>query len=192
MKHLKIVGLLVMTVASLMGVAGSASAQTITAPTGTEYTGSFSSSLEGSALLKAGFAEPTCTTGSFNGTITTNNNTEASGAITSISFTNCKEGQTVDTVISNGTWTVLKSTHAFSGTGTEVTYAVAGVSCVYGFGSTATSLGTAANSGSGSTERITFAITAKLPKISGGFLCASPADWTASFVLTSPSPSGLD
>jgi hypothetical protein len=188
MKHLKMLGLFAMAAAALMAFAGSASAQTFTAPAGTEYTGAISSSLEGSALLKAGFAEITCTAGTVAGSITTNNNTEASGSITAVSFSSCKEGQTVDTLNNNGTLTILKASHAVSGTGTEVTTAVGGVSCVYGLGEKATSLGTAANSASG----VTLSIKASLPKISGGFLCASPASWTASYIVTSPKSSVLD
>jgi len=192
MKHLKMLGLFAMAAAALMAFAGSASAQTFTAPAGTEYTSTIDATLEGSALLKAGFAEITCTTGTVAGTITTNNNTEASGPITGpksgVSFSNCKEGQTVDTLSSVGNLTILKSTKAVSGTGVEVTTAVGGVSCVYGLGATATSLGTATNTASG----VTLAISAKLPKISGGFLCASPATWTANYIVTSPEGSVLD
>jgi len=199
MKHLKMLGLFAMAAAALMAFAGSASAQTLTAPTGTTYTGALSSSLEGSALLKAGFAEITCTTGTVAGSVTTNNNTEASGSITEVSFSNCKEGQTVDTLSSTGTLTILKSTHAVSGTGTEVTTAVGGISCVYGLGATSTALGTATNTEvetkaeeKPKEDRVTLAISAKLPKISGGFLCASPATWTANYVVTSPAGSFLD
>jgi hypothetical protein len=204
MKHLKMLGLFAMAAAALMAFAGSASAAeaTFTAPAGTGYHGTLSSSLEGSALLKAGFAEITCTSGTVEGKIEApeaaketekkelknNNATEASGKITAVSFSNCKEGQTVDTLNNNGTLTILKSNTAVSGTGTEVTTAVGGISCVYGLGATSTSLGTASNTASG----VTLAIKASLPKISGGFLCASPASWTANYIVTTPSGSVVD
>jgi hypothetical protein len=192
MKHLKMLGLFAMAAAALMAFAGSASAQTLTAPTGTEYTGALSASLEGSALLKAGFAEITCTSSTVGGSVTANNNTEASGTLNTVDFSNCKEGQTVDTLNNNGTLTILKSTHAVSGTGVEVTTAVAGVSCVYGLGATSTALGTATNTSVSGSDRVTLAISAKLPKISGGFLCASPASWTANYAVTTPATSFLD
>jgi hypothetical protein len=195
MKHLKMLGLFAMAAAALMAFAGSASAQTLTAPTGTLYTGEIITSLEGSALLKAGFAEITCTSGTFSSKITTNNSTEASGSITAVNFSSCKEGQTVDTLNNNGTLTILKSNHVVTGTGVEVTTAVAGVSCVYGFG-TGTTLGQWTNSlasTAGTVEdRVTIDTSAKLPKISGGFLCASPATWTATEVITSPADSYVD
>jgi hypothetical protein len=191
MKHLKMLGLFAMA-AALMAFAGSASAQTFTSPAGTEYTGNISSTLEGSALLKAGIAEITCTAGTVSGSLTTNANTWAAGSITGVSFSSCREGQTVDTLNNKGFLTILGGIHTASGTGTEVTTAVAGASCVYGLGETSNSLGTATNSGSGSTAKVTLFVNAKLPKISGGFLCANPASWTASYLVTSPSPSVLD
>jgi len=49
MKHLKMLCLFVMAAASLTAFAGSASAATFTSPTGTEYTGHLTATLEGSA-----------------------------------------------------------------------------------------------------------------------------------------------
>ena len=186
MKHLKIVGLFVMAAASLMAIAGSASAAgTFTSPTGTAYKGAFGASLEGSTLLKAGFAEITCTTGTLAVTIERNNEEHVSGPFTSVSFSTCTSPQgtpTVTTLSSTGTLTIRKGTHAIIGT-----------SCVYGMAS-GTSLGTANNTtgGAGGADRVTLAISANLTKVSGGFLCASPAAWTASYVVTAPSPSFVD
>jgi len=197
MKHLKIVGLFVMAAASLMAIAGSASAAgTFTSPTGTAYKGAFGASLEGSTLLKAGFAEITCTTGTLAVTIERNNEEHVSGPFTSVSFSTCTSPQgtpTVTTLSSTGTLTIRKGTHAIIGTGVEVTTAVIGTSCVYGMAS-GTSLGTANNTtgGAGGADRVTLAISANLTKVSGGFLCASPAAWTASYVVTAPSPSFVD
>jgi hypothetical protein len=188
MKHLKMLGLFAMAAAALMAFAGGASAQTFTSPAGTEYTGAFSASLVGSSLMKAGFGETTCTTGTINGNWTTNNNTEVSGSITGISFSNCGSF-TIDTLNNNGTLTILKGTHSATATGVEITKSSAGVSCVYGFGTTSTPLGTTSNSGEGSTAKVMLSVNAKLPKISGGFLCASPAAWTAGYRVTSPAPS---
>jgi hypothetical protein len=190
MNHLKKIGLLVIAAASLMALAGSASAFTLTSPTGTEFTGTMSTSLEGSALLEAGFANITCTTGTVAGKLTTNNETEASGEITSVSFSNCGSA-TVDTLNNKGTLTVLKGSKAASGTGVEVTTAVFGTSCVYGLGG-GTSLGGMTNTVVGGVDKITLDVAALLGKISGGFLCASPAKWTANYIVTNPATSFVD
>ena len=99
MKHLKMLGLLVMAAASLTAFAGSASAATFTSPTGTEYTAAFSMSLEGSSLLKAGIAETTCTSSTMTGRLTTNNATHSAGQIETFSFSNCTSPQGTSTVL---------------------------------------------------------------------------------------------
>jgi len=191
MKYLKLLGLLVMAAALMMAFAGSASAATFTAPAGTAYTGGVSASLEGSAVLKAGFAEITCTASTGAGTMTTNNETEASGTISTVDFAGCGSS-TVTTLNNSGTLKILKSNTVVSGTGVEVTVSTLGTSCVYGLGSTSTSLGTATNTGSGLTAAVTLAVSASLPKISGGFLCANPASLMASYKVTAPMPSVVD
>ena len=214
MKHLKMFGLFVMAAASLMAFAGSASAATFTAPAGTHYTGTLSATLEGSALLKAGFAEITCTEGEVHGEVTGNNETHATGPIDKVHFTKCGEsvvttlnnkgtltinksntevkfgkcGESIVTTLSSkGTITIHKTTTTVTGTGVEVTVSRFGTSCVYGLG-TVTPLGTATNTASG----VTLDVKASLGKISGGFLCANPATWTASYIVTVPANSVVD
>jgi hypothetical protein len=201
MKHLKMLGLLVMAAASLMAFASSASAATFTSPTGTAYTGAVTASLEAgsTALLRAGFAELTCTTGTVAGNVTTNNEEHATGPTTSVSFgsatTPCTGPQGAPKVTTNssvGTLTIKKGTHVVTGTGVDVTNEVLGISCTYGMG-TGTTLGTATNTTVGGVDRVTLAINAKLPGTpENGFFCGNPATWTANYVVTSPSPSFVD
>jgi hypothetical protein len=186
MKHLKILGLFVMAAAALMAFAGSASAATFTSPAGTEYTGAIDATAESSLLLEAGFAEITCTESTIQGTVTTNDNTEASGPFTSVSYSGCGQS-TVDTLSSTGTLTIKKSNHEVRGSGVEVTTSEFGISCVYGLGA-GTKIGTASQNG----ETVTMKIEANLPKISGGFFCASPASWHGTYLVTEPHPSFID
>jgi len=66
--------------------------------------------------------------------------------------------------------------------GSEVTISALGTSCVYGGGPTpGTKLGTLA---AGATA--TLSIRAQVPKISGGFSCASPGEWTGKYAVTTP------
>jgi len=189
MKNLKMLGLVVMAAASMMAFAGSASAATFTSPTGTEYTGAVDATLEGSALLKAGFAEDTCTESTAAGEITTNNDTHAAGPFTIIAFVKCS--LTTHVLSSTGTLTIAKSNTAVSGTGVEVTVSALGTSCVYGLGA-GTALGTATNTSVGGVDKVTLAIKASLSKISGGFACANPASWTANYIVTTPTSSFVD
>ena len=186
MKHLKMLGLFAMAAAALMAFAGSASAATFTAPSGTTYTGTVLASLEGTAFLDAGPFNDTCEKGTVHGHITTNTETHATGPITAMFFEECTV--TTKTLSSKGTLTIAKGTKAVSGTGVEVTTGAFGFTCIYGMGA-GTTLGTAKNTGSG----VTLTISAKLPLqpgSSGG--CASPASWTANYVVTTPAASVVD
>ena len=186
MKHMKMLGLFAMAAAALMAFAGSASAATFTAPSGTEYTGKLSWSLEGSTLMNAGLFTSTCTSSTIAGNITINNENHAAGEITTVDFSNCTV--TTTTLNNKGTLTIAKSTTAVSGTGMEWTTGAFGFTCVYGMGG-GTTLGTAKNTASG----VTLTISAKLPLISGSSGgCASPASWTANYIVTTPASSVVD
>jgi hypothetical protein len=187
MKHLKLIGVAAIAAMALMAFASTASA-TVTSPSGTEYTGEVKSTASSSLLLEAGFAEITCTESTVAGKITTNDATIASGAITTLSYSNCGSA-TVDT-LANGS---LEIVSAGSGKGTvkgynsQVTTSIFGTSCVYGTAAGGTTLGTVVG---GTPAKMT--ISASLPKISGGFLCANPAKWSGSYTVTTPSTLLID
>ncbi|HYH54077.1 MAG TPA: hypothetical protein VD761_08095 [Solirubrobacterales bacterium] len=180
MKHLKMLGLALVAAAALMAFAGPASATTVTSPAGTEYTGEINATATSSLLLQAGFANITCTESVVKGKIESNGGATASGKITTLSFSACNA--TVD-VLKNGSLSIASTgggSGTVSGSGSEVTVSTLGVSCVYG-----TAGGTALGTLTGGTPA-KMTINAKLPKISGGFLCASPASWSGSYQVTSP------
>ena len=177
MKHLKIPGLAAaMAVAVVMIFAGSASATLLTSPAGNEYTGTWSWSLTESLSMKMGFANLTCTASTMAGKIETNTTT-ASGKLTGLTYTGCGSS-TVD-VLSLGSLSVAAD-GTVTGVGNEITFSTSGTSCVYGFG-TGTKLGTLKGGTTASLQ-----ISAKIPKISGGFLCSSPAEWTGKYTVTAP------
>src|SRR3954447_2352364 len=138
MKHVKMLGLLVMATASLMAFASSASAAVLESPAGTEYTSTIHATLAtpDSALLKAGI-EDTCGESTVNGKVTTNTASVASGAITTLSFGDCTK---TTTVLKPGSLSIATG-GAVTASGNEVTVFDLGVSCVYG-GGTGTKLGT--------------------------------------------------
>ncbi|HYH53922.1 MAG TPA: hypothetical protein VD761_07300 [Solirubrobacterales bacterium] len=180
MKNLKMLGLSALAVMALIGPAGQASAS-VTSPAGTVYTGTLEASITHSFLLKAGFAEITCSLSVLKGKIENNIGTFAIGKISTLSFSLCGSS-TVD-VLSNGSLEIF-STGAgkgdLRGYSTQITVATMGISCVYGT-TTQTPIGTI----TGGTQPV-MSIAASLPKISGGFLCANPASWTGAYKLTTP------
>ncbi|MGN6200913.1 MAG: hypothetical protein ACTHNY_00715 [Solirubrobacterales bacterium] len=188
MKHLKMLGLLVMTTASLMAFASSASAAPVlTSPAGVEYTGEIHATMEPrtSSIMKAGI-EDTCTETTVKGTVTVNNATHAEGPATVIS------NGSAGTPCSRHMATLKTGSLAIADNGTvsaannEVTIndTSLGISCVYGGGSSpGTNIGTLTG---GSPAKLAVNTT-KMKKISGSFFCASEGTWTANYVVTTPS-----
>ena len=194
MKHVKMLGLLVMAAASLMAFAGSASAEvknaTLTSPAGTEFTGTIHATLEKgtSALLKAG-VEDTCTESTAHGIVTTNNTTHAAGALTAtgtpptgLSFGNCTKHTTV---ILPGSLTIKDNGEVFAiGNEVKIVDTSLGVTCFYGGGaSPGTKIGTLE---AGTTAKLKVNTT-ELPKLPGSnFFCFSKGTWTANYIVTTP------
>ena len=184
MKHVKMLGLLVMAAASLMAFASSASAApTLTSPSGTEYTGTIHATLQSgtSALLKAGI-EDTCTESTSSGPVTTNNETHAQGTLSALTFGKC----TQHTAVKNaGSLTINQSGEVFT-TGSRVEVVVTGIAtCFYGQeGATAVKIGTLTG---GTTAKLAVNTTT-LQRLAGSntFFCASAGTWTGSYVVTTP------
>lgn len=194
MKHLKMLGLAVVAAAAFMAFASSASAGIVTSTAGVDYTGEINATASSGTtlLLKAGFANITCTESTVKGKIEKNEST-ASGKIGTLSFSSCNA--TVD-VLKNGsleirsTSTVGDHDGTLFGSESEVTVSLLGTSCVYGT-STGTHLGTLTGKTAGEGDAILH-LEASLPRISGGFACANPASWTGTYTVTSPTPLWVD
>jgi hypothetical protein len=192
MKYVKMLGLAAIAAAALTAFvgAGTASAETTLCavntspcPAGSAYgTGTtINAQLKAGthATLHAGFAEITCKKSTVTGKI--ENATTPSGKISNLTFTECSG---VVKVLKNGSLTAHHSGGGngnLTATGVEVTVEQAGVHCIYG-GNITTGLNLTGG------NPATMTSTAKIPLVSGGFFCASPANWTASYEVTSPKP----
>src|SRR6188768_2232 len=131
MKHVKMLGLLVMAAASLMAFAGSASAvSTLTSPLGTHYTGEIHATLEPgtSVLVKAGI-EVTCTESTLKGTVTTNNAEHAAGPLSVLTFDKCNKHFTT---ILPGSFTIKGDEVFLIGNEVKIVDTALGVTCFYG------------------------------------------------------------
>jgi len=190
MEHLKIIGLALVAAAAFMAFAGSASASpTLTSPAGTAYTGTFTASAGSSLLLKATFSNVTCTESTVGGEVTTNNETEASGPIKTLTFGNCGSNDPVLTTIGSVVFkrngdTIYKNL-VFSVTNTSL-----GVTCAYGPGAS-TQIGTLTQSPTNTTAA-TLDINASLSYISAhstgsAFICGN-GTWSGSYEVTKPIP----
>lgn len=183
MKHLKIPGLVVLAAAAMMSFASSAFATVLTSPSGTEFTGTLTMTVTSGSSLRlqgAGITD-TCTESTMSPTISTNT-TVAKGGIKTLSFGKC---DATVTVLTNGSLEVKSGGEVITKE-TQVTYSDFGISCVYG-GGTGTKIGTM----TGGTPAF-INISAKLPKISGSFLCGSTNEWLGQYTVTSPSTLFVD
>lgn len=135
------------------------------------------------AVFKAGFMTIECTEGSGSVETTTNGSaTETVKGITkTLTFGGCNaEFKVLKTGTGEIHWT-SKTNGTFTAEGMEVTGSALGVDCVYGG---AISSGITLNGGTSPT----ISINAKVPLISGGFLCANPGTMIASLTVTEPTP----
>lgn len=192
MKYLK--GLVVAGVGAAflaLAIAGTASAtvvcKTSTSPCGSPYLKGtlFKGTLTPgtTAVFKAGFATIECTEGQ--GSIETTSNGSATetvkGLTKTLSFGGCNATLNVLKTGSGEIHWTTKTNGTFTAGGMEVTAATLGVDCIYG-GSI--SSGITLNGGTSPT----ISINAKVPLISGGFLCSNPGTMTASLTVTEPTP----
>jgi hypothetical protein len=184
MKHVKMLGLLVVAAASLLAFASSASATaTLTSPAGTEYTGEIHATLEGSATLKAGITD-TCTESTVKGKVETNNTTHAAGKISVLTWGKCTAHTTTTKL---GSLTIKPNGDVFNiDTIVHVveTTAFGNITCNYGGGpAPGTKIGTL-TAGTPATLDIN---TTSLPRQAGSSgLCAEKGTWTGNYTVTSP------
>lgn len=185
MKFIKMMSLAALAATALMAFAASASATVLYSGASKVNSGTKIESTGTNAVLKAGFATITCGHSEVDGKTETtgSSSTTVEGKINKLTFTECNA--TVN-VIKNGSLIIHHNAGTDDGTvtsvGAEVTVATAGTSCTYGT-PTATTIGTLNGGGPA-----TLSASASLTRVAGGFLCANPASWTASYSVSTPNP----
>ena len=186
MKYLKLLGIVAVVASALTALVGaSAASATVLYSGGSKVVSGTKFEATGTNVVwKLGFATMTCNHAEFDGkTSNQGSATETvAGNISSLSFTECN--MTVD-VLSKGRL-IFHHTSGSNATvtseGKEVTVAWSGVSCTYGT-PTPTSIGTLSGG-----SPATMSGSASLIRVAGGFLCANPASWTATYTFTTPNP----
>ena len=188
MKYIKMLGLAAIAAAALMAFVGASTASAAGLYSGATKQG-VETKIESTgtaAVLKAGFATIECSHSEVDGKIENAGGAgvAVSGNINTLTFTGCNA--TVD-VLKKGELIVHHSS-GINGTvtskGAEVTVSTLGTSCVYGTPA-ATDIGPLEGSTTGDAV---IKASASLTRISGGFLCANPASWTANYTVSTPTP----
>ena len=182
MKHVKMLGLLAVAIAALMAFAGTASADSVTSPTGTTYTSTLKATAEGHVVLDNPIAKIECPS-ALEGKVESHGEGKAvSGFISSLSFSNCTDSWHV-TVVSAGSLSV-NATTGYNGdvfsSGATVETTRFGIYCRYATNNT--TMGTLTG---GSTATID--LSTSIPFHSGSVFCGSGATtWTGSYIINTP------
>jgi hypothetical protein len=189
MRYIKMLGLLAVAAAALMAFAGTASATTITSPTGNPYTGTIQATTHGGhAVLHNPIAKIECHS-TVHGHVESHGTTvTAKGLITSLTFINCTNSWHVTT---NTPGTLeIHWTSGYNGTltstGATVTSTRFGIECRYVTSNT--HIGTLTGG-----SPATLHIQGSIPFHSGSSFCGEGAtQWTGSYQVTSPSSLYID
>jgi hypothetical protein len=189
MKYVRILGLSAVIAAALMAFAGTASADLVTSPAGTTYTGTLKAEAEGHTVIDNPIAKIECAS-TFEGKVESHGaGVEASGKTANLTFTGCTNSWHV-TVTVFGAFGVVWSSNfvgVFAMVGVIIEVTRFGVTCRYSAGS-----GTKVGTLTGGTPA-TLDISASLPFHSGSPLCGEGTTaWTGSYKLTTPTSLFVD
>lgn len=189
--------LIVLVVAAMMAFAGSASATTLTSPSGTTYTGEIKAESEGSTTLKSSFiGTVTCTSSKAVGKVESHGTgVTAAGNIAELTFTGCSGGEPTSPVgvaresgkrgalEVHGTSTTGNGTVTSTGAEVIIHKTLAGT-CI--FVTFSTDLGTLTGSNVTGTNA-TLDISGVVIRTNGSGFCGESATWTGSYKIWQPS-----
>jgi hypothetical protein len=172
---------------SALAITGSASATVLCTdsacatvyPAGTKFSASLKPGTS-SKFTSGGSTIDTCASSSFSGKTSSESGASIAIKLETLTWGSCS--QKTDT-ISFGSLSIASTPEGngtVSGSGSQVTIALSGITCTYGTG-TGTTLGTIA----GEAEPV-LTVSATLPRIAGGPFCPATVDWDAEYVIAEP------
>jgi hypothetical protein len=197
MKCVRIMELLAMASAVLMAFAASASATTVTSPTGTLYTDIIHA--EAGQTTFHGVVTVSCTSSTVTASISTHSSTStAHGGVTTLKFNECTDGNHV-TVETNGTLEAHTDPESPSTTnatvtssGATITVHVTSLGLTCGYRTEETHIGTLTSSHNTGGHAILDVDSVAISRHAGSFFCGSTGEWTATYTITTPSTFYID
>jgi hypothetical protein len=186
MKYVKMLGLLAVAAAALMAFAGSASATTVTSPTGTHYTGTIEATSEKTPTYLTGlWSDVECELSHVKGKIEVHGDAvTAEGKIENLSFTNCNYPVTVisgGSLIAHATaaGATLTSKNAIVDVHTSVGR------CRFATGA-GVHIGELTDSHTTKETATLHINNSSIPVTEGSFFCGSSGEWEGSYEVTNP------
>ena len=181
MKYVKMLGLLAVAAAALMAFAGTASATTLTSPSGTAYTGEIAATA-GATELHGSFVTVKCNKSSVTGSKVESHGAgvTAKGPISSLTFSECnfpvsvKKAGTLEVHATSGGNGTLTSS------GAEITIETSIANCI--FTTSNTDVGTV----TGGTTAVLDINSAAIPRTGHSVFCGSSGTWTGSYTVNTP------
>lgn len=195
MKCIKMLGLLAMTAAALMALAGGASATTITSPTGTDYTGAITAESEGFIKLDGAFVTIECDSHIGSKVQQHGAGVTASGEVLALSFTNCNYPTTI---VKRGSLEIHavncdvnnECTGTLTSTGAEIAIHTSVGTCV--FTTNATHIGSLTPTNETGGNATLDIVGANILRTGGSFLCGAAGTLTGSYKVTTPASLFID
>jgi hypothetical protein len=192
MKYVKMLGLLAIAAAALMAFAGSASATTLTSPTGTTYTGKITAeSHNGPTTLHGSFVSVSCQKSHVEGQVEKHGpGVTVSGKIATLSFAECSDEVTVlkpgslEIHAVNCNSKTKYCTGTLTSTGAEIKIHTSVGECI--FTTSGTHLGTVTGTDHTGHHATLDIDSAAIPRTGGSFFCGASGEWTGSYTVTTP------
>jgi hypothetical protein len=185
MEHLKMLGLAAVSAVALLAFAGTASANPLTSPPGTSYTGTIKAVSEGPVWLAGSFNTVECRKSTLEGKVEAHGLSSASGKVSSLTFSECSYPVTVESLgtleinsIEGGNGKVLSS-------GAKISISTSIGTCVYTTSNTP--IGTLTGSGITGGNATLDSNSAAIPRTAGNFNCGSSGTMDGSYEVTTPS-----
>ncbi len=193
MKYVKILGLLAVAAAAMMAFAGTASATSVTSPSGTVYTSTIKASSENGHVKLVGPLNINiqCAS-SVEGTVGTHGSgVTAAGNISALTFTNCTNGYSATVINNNFGSLEIHATGSGNGTltskNTEVTVTTPlGFNCIYKTAAAGTDIGTLTGSSTTGATATLDINAASIPRTGHSAFCGGSGEWNGNYVVTTP------
>jgi hypothetical protein len=196
MKFIKMLGLLAVAAAAMMAITATASATTLTSPTGTVWTGEIKAH-SSHTVLHGSFTDVTCTTSEVAGKIDQHGNgVTVKGNISKLTFTGCnfpvtvKKAGSLELHAKTHTNPGVETTGTVTSTGAEITIETSIANCI--FTTTNTDIGTfTGTEDTGTTSRLDIE-SSNIPRTGHSIFCGANGVWTGAYTITAPDNLWLD
>jgi sporulation protein YlmC with PRC-barrel domain len=184
LSYLRLIGSGLAVAMALATFAGTASANPLTSPEGTSYTGTINAEAEGALRLDGSFTTVECKKSTVQGQVESHTETTASGKVSSLTFSECNFPVSVKNAGSLEIHAVGSGQGTLTSTGASIEITTSVGTCV--FTTNGTHIGNVTDSNLTSGGATLDIGSAKIPRTGGNAGCGLSGTWTGSYKVTTP------